>query len=225
MPTAALRMTLSLESRRVLQLVVPVETHVLDDAIAHHDDARLFVGEALMIREWRNVDVVALLPFEPLRFLRPFPYEFVLAVEHHVPMQVVTGAFHHEGELFPHVAMLARALAGLEEQHIGLDAKLGRLHVAMDEVLDQAVGRTFPRHVLGLHHVRAARIVLAEFLRLYDLLGAPGAALVPRKGSLLVLNRAHPNLPDSKVPSAANTVRVRDRDQAAIPPSSATGDA
>src|SRR4249920_528458 len=82
--------------RRVFQLVVPVEAHVLDDAIAHHDDAGFFGREMLMVGERRDVDIVAALPFELLRLLRPFPDELVLAVEFHVPMQVVARTFHHE---------------------------------------------------------------------------------------------------------------------------------
>src|SRR5262245_6094435 len=77
------------KSRRVLQLVVPVEAHVLDDAVAHHDDAGFLGREALVVGEGWNVNVVALLPFESFRLVRPFPDELVLAVELHVPMQVV----------------------------------------------------------------------------------------------------------------------------------------
>src|SRR5258707_4705460 len=39
---------------RVLQLVVPVEAHVLDDAVAHHDDAGFRGREVLMVGEGRD---------------------------------------------------------------------------------------------------------------------------------------------------------------------------
>ena len=54
----------------------------------------------------------------------------------------------HEQRLLRHVAMLARALAGLEELHVGFDAALPRVHLVMDEVLDEAVGRALERHLV-----------------------------------------------------------------------------
>src|SRR5262245_63016757 len=104
-----------LEARRILHLVEPVEPHLLDDAVAHHDEARVAGrGEMLVRGERRNVDVVAALPLELLRHIGPFPFEGIEAVEFHVPVQVVALALDHEDELLPHVPMLDRALARLE---------------------------------------------------------------------------------------------------------------
>src|SRR5262245_31640248 len=47
------------EAGRILELVVPVESHILDDAVAHHDDAGILGGEALVVGVGRHVDVVA----------------------------------------------------------------------------------------------------------------------------------------------------------------------
>src|SRR6266478_3165960 len=52
------------EAGRVLQLVVPVEAHLLDHAIAHDDDAGVLGREVLVVGERRDVDVVAALPLE-----------------------------------------------------------------------------------------------------------------------------------------------------------------
>src|SRR5947199_2676309 len=65
------------EAGRVLELVVPVEPHVLDDAVAHHDDAGILGGEALVIGIGRHIDVIALFPGELFGFRVPFPDELV----------------------------------------------------------------------------------------------------------------------------------------------------
>ncbi len=142
-------------SRHAFHLVEPVEAHLLHDAIAHHDQPRLLGGEMLVHGEGRDVDEVAALPFEALGHLRPFPLEFVGAVEGQVPVQIIAGALGHEDHLFPHVPVLAGMLGRLEELHIGLDAAFARVEATMHHVLDQAVGRMLPRHVLGFHDVGA----------------------------------------------------------------------
>src|SRR5467141_3896424 len=109
---------------RILDLVEPVEAHFLDHAVGDHDQTRLrrrMVVEMLVNGEWRHVDEVAPFPREFLRLDRPLPFEGIEAVEIQVPVQVVAGAFDTEQHFLPHVAVLARALAGFEELHIGLD--------------------------------------------------------------------------------------------------------
>src|SRR5215469_17611919 len=97
------------------------------------------VVEMLVDGERRHVNEIAALPGEFLRLLRPLPVESVKAVEVQVPVEVVTGALDAEQHLLPHVAVLARTLAGLEELHIGLNAALPRVHPVMNEVLDEPV--------------------------------------------------------------------------------------
>ena len=41
----------------------------------------------------------------------------------------------------------------------------------MDDVLDEAVGRTLQRHLVPLHHADLAVIILAELLRRFQSLG------------------------------------------------------
>src|SRR6478609_4650503 len=110
-----------LESRCRLDLVEPVEAHLLDHAVAHHDQPCLFGREMLVVGERRDIDEVAAFPLELLGHLRPFPFERVEAVELQIPVQVVAGAFGHEDDFLPHVAMPARAFARLEEFLRGRD--------------------------------------------------------------------------------------------------------
>ncbi len=90
-------------------------------------------------------------------------------------MQVVAGAFDHEEQFLPHVAVLAGLFAVLEKLHIGLDAAFAGIHLLVHEVLDQPVGRTFPRHIRGLDHVRQGGVVGAEFFRRDQIVGEEGA--------------------------------------------------
>src|SRR5438445_2703489 len=48
------------ETRCVLELIQPVETHFLDHAVAHDNEPGFLGGEVLMIGEGRDVDIVAL---------------------------------------------------------------------------------------------------------------------------------------------------------------------
>src|SRR5215813_2072268 len=79
------------KSRRTLDLVEPIEAHVFDDAIAHHDDAAFLagIGDVLVQRERRDVDIVAARPFEFLRRLGPLPFERFEAVPLEIPVQIV----------------------------------------------------------------------------------------------------------------------------------------
>src|SRR5947209_4314808 len=95
--------------------------------------------------ERRDIDVVALLPLEFLRYLGPFPLECVEAIEPHVPMQVIARALDDEDDLLPHMPVFAGAIAGFQKLHVGLDTALARIQAAVDEMLDQTVGRTLPR--------------------------------------------------------------------------------
>src|SRR5215467_7154019 len=63
--------------RRALDLIVPVKAHVFDDAVAHDDDAafRAGIGDVLVQRERRDVDIVTARPFVFLRRLGPLPLE------------------------------------------------------------------------------------------------------------------------------------------------------
>ena len=56
-------------ARRVGDLVEPVEAHLLDDAVRHHDQPAVLVvaGDVLVVGERRDVDVVAALPGIRLR--------------------------------------------------------------------------------------------------------------------------------------------------------------
>src|SRR5205823_1281428 len=88
-PTALFTPSLASEPRRILHLIEPIEAHLLDDAIAHHDQPRVLGGEVLMGRERGDINVIAALPFELARLLRPLPFEGVETVEFHVPMQII----------------------------------------------------------------------------------------------------------------------------------------
>jgi hypothetical protein len=87
------------------------------------------------------------------------------------------------------VAVLARALAGLEELHIGLDAALPRVHAPVHDVLDETVGGALERHVLGAHHVVARFVDLAELLRGRDVVGAEAAGLGAGMGGAFFFER------------------------------------
>src|ERR1700730_3957001 len=80
------------KSRRILDLVEPVEAHFLDHAVGDHDQPRLrsrMVVEMLVDGERRHVDEIAALPGKFLRLRSPLPVESVEAVELQGPMQVV----------------------------------------------------------------------------------------------------------------------------------------
>ena len=78
----------------------------------------------------------------------------------------------------------------------GFDAHLARVHLVMDEVLDQPVGGMLPGHVLGQHHVGAALILLAKFLRLPSLVGAECGGLgAGERGSLVGEYGCHDRAP------------------------------
>ena len=117
---------LRIEARRVLDLIEPVEAHLLGDAVRHHDQPAFLViaGDVLVVGERRDVDVVAALPGIRLGLGRPFPLERFEAIPFQIPVQVVARAFDHEDDLLPHVPVDARLLAGLEELHVGFDAHL-----------------------------------------------------------------------------------------------------
>src|SRR5206468_4109014 len=70
------------------------------------------------------------------------------------------------------------------------------------EMLDQAVGRLLPWHVLGAHHVGELLVHLAERRRGGDVVGAQRGDLVARMGEVaLVQNLAHLNLRNSLLPA------------------------
>src|SRR5919204_3987553 len=96
-------------------------------------------------------------------------------------------AFDHEDDLLPHVPMLAGALAGVEELHIGLDAAFPRVQAMMNKVLDQAVGTTLPRHVLSFDDVRPRFVLFAEILRGGGVIGVKSAIGGARTSRAFVL--------------------------------------
>src|SRR6516225_9738763 len=73
--------------------------------------------------------------------------------------------------------MLARVLPTLEELHVGLDAALPRVHAAVDDVLDQPVGRMLERHFFGADDVAAGLVFRSERLRWCDVIGAKAGAI------------------------------------------------
>src|SRR5580700_8226828 len=89
------------------------------------------------------------------------------------------------------MAVLAGALAVFEELHIGFDAALPRVHLLMHEMLDQAVGRAFPRHVLGLGDVGQRGVIGAEFFRLDHRLGQKFAGVGAGQRGLFVFEQSH----------------------------------
>src|SRR5688500_16900187 len=90
-------------TRRVLQLLEPVEAHGLQDPAVDDDDP-CFVGrigiEVLMGAVGGNIDEIALAPLVALRLGVPRPLEFVLAVEADVPMQIVAAPLDDLADLF-----------------------------------------------------------------------------------------------------------------------------
>ncbi len=94
-------------------------------------------------------------------------------------MEVVARSLGHENQFLPHVAVDAGLLAGFQELHVGLDAHFARVHLMMDEVLDQAVGAVLPRHILGMDDVEFRFIRLAERLRGLHVVGAERRGLFP----------------------------------------------
>src|SRR5262249_54463048 len=97
----------------------------------------------------------------------------------------------YENQLLPHVAVDAGLLARLEELHVGFDAHLARVHLVMDEMLDQAVGGILPRHVLRQHDVWLALVGRAEILRRLDVVGTESRGLVAGERRTLVFDGGH----------------------------------
>src|SRR5258708_7807254 len=142
--------------------------------------------------EWRHVDEVAPFPREFLRLVCPLPFEGVEAVELEVPVQVVAGALDAEQHFLPHVAVLAGALAGIEELHIGLDAALPRVHLVVHQMLDEPVRRALPGHLVGADDVGQRLVHLTELLRRGDILDAQARGLAAHMGEIaFVENPAH----------------------------------
>src|SRR5712672_1722841 len=70
----------------------------------------------------------------------------------------------------------------------------------MHEMLDQAVGRLLPRHVLGAHHVGQRLVHLAEGGRSRDVVGADTRGLVAHMREIaLVQNVAHVGSPEFRL--------------------------
>src|ERR1700692_3660178 len=96
-PAASTRRRISRSvTGRVLQLIEPVETHRLHDAVTDHDQPRFAraVGvEMLVDGEGGYIDEVAALPFIALRLSLPLIVELVEAIELEIPMQVEAAAF------------------------------------------------------------------------------------------------------------------------------------
>src|SRR5215468_4350340 len=67
--------------------------------------------------------------------------------------------------------VLARRLARRQELHVDVEAALLGIHLLVDDVLDQPVGRALERHVGGLHQIEPAGIVLAERFGRLDRVG------------------------------------------------------
>jgi hypothetical protein len=87
-------------------------------------------------------------------------------------MQIVTGAFGDENNLLPHMTMLAGALAGRKELHIGFDAALLGIETVVNEVLDEPVGATLEGHIPGTNDVETSLVIATEFLGCQSILGA-----------------------------------------------------
>src|SRR5262249_51909016 len=123
---------------RVFELLEPVKAHRLDDPTIDHDDARLVVGvriEVLMDAVRRHVNEVALLPVETLGLGVPLELHHVLAVELHVPVQVVALALDNVDDLLRQVPVLAGRLTGRQELHVDVEAALLGVHLLVDDVL------------------------------------------------------------------------------------------
>src|SRR6185295_11589001 len=102
----------------VLQLLNPVEAHLSDDAAVDDDDARFVfrIGiEVLMRAIRRNVDEIALLPLEALGLLLPREIHLVIAVEAHIPVQIVALALDDVEHFLGDMAVLAGGFAGRNE--------------------------------------------------------------------------------------------------------------
>src|SRR5581483_11780151 len=71
--------------------------------------------------------------------------------------------------------VLARTFARLEELHVGFDATLRRIHLVMDEMLDEAVGGMLERHRLRWDDVCPRLIFLAKGDRGCNVVGPESA--------------------------------------------------
>ena len=103
-----------LEALGWLQLIEPVKADRFHDPAVDDDNTRLGLSgvEALMGAIGGNVDEVARSPCGLLRRLVPFPYEFVLAVEAHIVVEVVARAFDDIGDFLGEVPAGAGGAAG-----------------------------------------------------------------------------------------------------------------
>jgi hypothetical protein len=128
-------------------------------------DAGFFLGiavEVLMHAIGRDVDEIALAPFEALGLLFPAELHLVIAIKQHIPMQVVAIAFDNVEDLFRQMTMLARGFTGRNELLVQVATAFLGVHLLIDDVFDKAVGRTFQRHLARLHDVHPALVVAAE---------------------------------------------------------------
>ncbi len=129
--------------RAVATKIEPVETHRLHDAAVDHDDARFVLRiaiEVLMRAIGRDVDEIALAPFEALGLLFPAELHLVIAIKPHIPMQVVAIAFDNVEDFFRQMAMLARRFAGRNELLVEVQTAFLGVHLLIDDVLDQTIG-------------------------------------------------------------------------------------
>ena len=87
-----------------------------------------------------------------------------MAVELHVPMQVVARALDDIEYLLGQMPVLARRLAARQELHVDVEAVFLGIHLLVDDMLDQAVGRTLEGHLARFDDVEPILIFLAEIL-------------------------------------------------------------
>src|SRR5215472_17402609 len=102
----------------VLDLLIPIEAHRFHNAAVDHDDARFVIGigvEVLMRAVGGNVDEIAHLPVEALGLFLPGKLHLVVAVEAHVPMEVVAVPLDDVEHLFRQVPVLAAGFARRKE--------------------------------------------------------------------------------------------------------------
>src|ERR1039457_5673827 len=82
----------ALETLGVLELLEPVHAHRLEHATVDDDDASFGVRigiEVLVGTVGWDVDEVTLRPFETLRRGLPFEFHRIMAIEFHVPVEIV----------------------------------------------------------------------------------------------------------------------------------------
>src|SRR5882762_11200312 len=144
--------------RRVLQLLEVVQSAIFVNAVGRGDESRgtLWIRvEMLMDRVGWYVDHVPRFPLVALHFRLWLPVVGVGNLHVAVLVQVVTAAFHDVQALLGEVVVLPRSDPERNDLHVSVHRFNARVHLLVQQMLEQALPGHLPRHLFRMHDLLA----------------------------------------------------------------------